>query len=196
MTGSRVHPLQVVLSCILLIMVPILAACGGDSNSTGGNAAPTRTPTPTPTAAASCPSNTRELDVINNSSQPLWVSGGGGALRSICVISTSESCLSGTFSSNGTCSCGTASGTLACPGSASASGNGTNGGENCYCTQDLDCGPGAGCNLNTNLCYYTLPLQPPSAVLPPQARGTGNCQLPATRSASACPKARSATMAA
>jgi hypothetical protein len=107
---------------------------------------------------ASCPSGTRELAIANNSSQPVWVSGGGGALRSICVINGgASSCLPATFNSNGTCTCGSTSGALACPGTASASGSGTQGGKNCYCTANSDCGPGAGCNLNTNLCYYTLP---------------------------------------
>src|SRR5215472_6844683 len=84
------------------------------------------TPTATPTASGACTSGTqRELDVTNNSSQPVWVSGGGGVLRAICVVSSTQTCLIDNFNgSTGACMCGTASGSLACPGTSSPSPDG------------------------------------------------------------------------
>jgi hypothetical protein len=108
-----------------------------------------------------CSSGQRQLDVTNNASQAVWVSGGGGALRSVCVINNgASSCLAPANTIDGTtgsCQCGDTVGSLACPGTANPLGVGTNGGLNCACSQNSDCGPGAGCNTNTGLCYFTLP---------------------------------------
>jgi hypothetical protein len=132
------------------------------ATSTGSQ---TATPTATATAAASCPTNTRELDISNNSSQPLWVSGLGGALRSVCVVSSTNTCLSPANeinSTTGTCSCAGSPGTLACPGTALAFGTGvnTNNGLNCACTSGSQCGAGAGCDTSTGYCYDLLPTTP------------------------------------
>ena len=107
-----------------------------------------------------CGANQRELLVTNKSSQPVWIGGGGGALRSVCVVDANTSCLAAQSTIDGTtgaCKCGTQDGTLACPGVSQATGAGTKGGLNCVCTQDSDCGLGAGCNASTNLCYFVLP---------------------------------------
>ena len=114
-------------------------------------------------AQVSCPANQRELLLTNSTSQDIWIGGGGGALRSVCVVDQNNSCLAALASINpstGVCSCGTQQGTLACPGTAQSTGSGTNGGLNCACTTDSDCGSGAGCNTNTNLCYFLLPKEP------------------------------------
>jgi Thaumatin family len=110
-----------------------------------------------------CQANQRELLLTNSTSQDIWIGGGGGALRSVCVVDQNNSCLAALTSINpstGACSCGTQQGTLACPGIAQSTGSGTNGGLNCACTMDSDCGSGAGCNANTNLCYFLLPKKP------------------------------------
>ncbi len=110
--------------------------------------------------AAACGANQRELLVTNKSSQPIWIGGGGGALRSVCVVDANTACLANPStinSSTGACECGTQSGTLACPGTSVATGAGSNNGLNCACTQDSDCGSGAGCNTSTNWCYFKLP---------------------------------------
>lgn len=108
-----------------------------------------------------CVTGQRQLNVTNNTSQGVWVSGGGGAMRSVCVVNNgASSCLAAASTINpttGSCMCGTATGSLACPGISNPLGAGTNGGLNCTCTQSSDCGPGAGCNTNTGLCYFTLP---------------------------------------
>ena len=110
--------------------------------------------------AAACGANQRELLVTNKSTQPVWIGGGGGALRSVCVVDASTSCLANPStidSTTGACECGTQAGTLACPGTSVATGAGSNGGLNCACTQDSDCGTGAGCNTSNNWCYFKLP---------------------------------------
>lgn len=114
-------------------------------------------------AAVGCASNQRKLVISNHSSRNLWLGGGGGALRSVCVVDANTSCLAAADTINattGACSCGTQQGTLACPGTAQSTGPGTNGGLNCACTSDVECGTGAGCNPNTNLCYFLLPSNP------------------------------------
>ncbi|GEM_PF-1477399 len=107
-----------------------------------------------------CAANERQLLVSNSTSQALWVSGGGGALRSVCVVNNgASSCLAAASTINaatGSCQCGTSIGSLACPGISNPIGP-KSAGLNCQCQQDSDCGPGAGCNLATNLCYFTLP---------------------------------------
>src|SRR3984893_16950126 len=111
----------------------------------------------------SCPANQRELLITNSTSQDIWIGGGGGALRSVCVVDPNNSCLAALASINpstGVCSCGTQQGTLACPGTAQSTGSGTNGGLNCACTVDSDCGSGAGCNTTANVCYFLLPTAP------------------------------------
>jgi hypothetical protein len=112
----------------------------------------------------SCSANQRELLITNNTSQDIWIGGGGGALRSVCVVDQNTSCLAALASINpstGACSCGTQQGTLACPGTAqSTPGSATNRGRNCACQADSDCGPGAGCNASTNWCYFLLPKKP------------------------------------
>jgi hypothetical protein len=178
MRHRRFAPLLGFLPAVLLLAI---SACGGNSSSSGpaptatrtatatpsttptttstATATPTSTgpatPTATPTASGACaPGTQRELDVTNNSSEPIWVSGGGGALRTICVVSNTQTCLTDSFnSSTGACMCGTSSGNLACPGSSSPSANG----KNCQCTSSSQCGAGAGCNTTTGLCFYTLP---------------------------------------
>lgn len=140
-------------------------ACGGSrhkspsSSPTGGNNSPTPIPTATGTPVA-CQSGQRKLNVINNTDQPVWVGGGGGALRAICVIDNgASSCLTSNYDASGDCGCsdpGPLNGTLACPGTSSPTGA-IAGGKNCQCTRDSDCGPGAGCNTSTSLCYFTLP---------------------------------------
>jgi len=110
--------------------------------------------------AAACGANQRQLNVKNSASQDTWVGGGGGALRSVCVVSTSESCLPAASTINagtGACQCGTDSGTLACPATSQPIGTKTNGGLNCQCATDADCGPTAGCNTNVGVCYFVLP---------------------------------------
>ena len=114
-------------------------------------------------AQVACPGSERELLLTNNSSQDLWIGGGGGALRSVCVVNASTSCLAAAATidgTTGTCMCGIQAGTLACPATAQSTGPGTNGGLNCACTSDAQCGPGAGCNTQTNLCYFLLPTNP------------------------------------
>jgi Thaumatin family len=114
-------------------------------------------------AQVSCPANQRELLITNNTSQDIWIGGGGAALRSVCVVDQNTSCLAVSASINpstGACRCGTQSGTLACPGTAQSTGSGTNGGLNCACTVDSDCGSGAGCNTTANVCYFLLPTAP------------------------------------
>ncbi len=110
-----------------------------------------------------CSATQRELLITNTTLQDVWIGGGGGALRSVCVVNPNDSCLAAQASINpstGACSCGIQSGTLACPATAQSTGAGTNGGLNCACTTDADCGSGAGCNPNTNLCYFLLPDSP------------------------------------
>src|SRR5260370_24299375 len=65
-----------------------------------------------------CASSQRELLISNHGPQDLWIGGGGGALRSVCVVNASTSCLAAADTINsttGACSCGTQQGTLACP---------------------------------------------------------------------------------
>lgn len=113
------------------------------------------------TATSSCSlTKQRALSVANNSSQAIWIGGGGGALRSVCVVSDTKSCLAAKddiVPNSGACKCGTSQGTLACPGKSKTIGPYTNGGLNCQCATDSDCGSGAGCNTATHLCYYVLP---------------------------------------
>ena len=114
-------------------------------------------------AGVACAPSQRELLISNHSPQDLWIGGGGGALRSVCVVNASTSCLAAADTINsttGACSCGTQQGTLACPGTAQSTGPNANGGLNCACTTDAQCGPGAGCNTNTNFCYFLLPTNP------------------------------------
>src|SRR5689334_15093054 len=99
--------------------------------------------------AAVCGAGQRQLRVTNKSSHPLWVSGGGGALRSVCVINASTSCLAAQTTiipDTGACQCGSSNGTLACPATSQPVGPKTNGALNCQCSSDAECGPGAGCN--------------------------------------------------
>lgn len=107
------------------------------------------------------PNVQRQLQVTNNSSQDIWIGGGGGALRAVCVFTATDSCIpaDGHYSgADGTCDCGTGkSGVLACPGISSPKLPYTLNGQNCGCYQDSDCGPGAGCNPDSHLCYYMLP---------------------------------------
>jgi len=96
--------------------------------------------------AQECASAKRELTVTNASTQPIWIAGGGAALRSVCVVSDTESCLanpSTIIPATGACQCGTDSGTLACPATSQPIGPDTNGGLNCQCATDADCGPTA-----------------------------------------------------
>ena len=61
-------------------------------------------------AQVACPGGERELLITNNGSQDLWIGGGGGALRSVCVVNASTSCLAAAATINGTtgtCMCGT-----------------------------------------------------------------------------------------
>jgi hypothetical protein len=110
--------------------------------------------------AAVCSADQRELTVTNSSTGDIWVGGGGGALRSVCVVDVSTSCLAAqsTINANtGSCECGPNKGTLACPGTSQPLGPKTNGALNCQCASDAECGPGAGCNPNSGLCYFVLP---------------------------------------
>jgi len=113
--------------------------------------APTVTPTPSPLV---CGGNHRELAVVNQSGNPLWVGGGGGALRATCTISQTKQCLPavGDFNAN-SCSCGKVGGTLTCPGSSQPS----NGGLNCSPGAHQNCGLGAAANPNSGYCYFLLP---------------------------------------
>lgn len=108
-----------------------------------------------------CVTTQRELVIKNNSSNKVWIGGAGAALRSVCVVNATTSCLAAAVTINpatGDCQCGTQHGTLACPGSSQAIGSNTNGGLNCQCTPGKSqCGPSAGCNANTGLCYSVLP---------------------------------------
>ncbi|MGO9449628.1 MAG: thaumatin family protein [Candidatus Binataceae bacterium] len=71
------------------------------------------------------------------------------------VNNGASDCLATSVSSDGSCSCGSVRGTLECPGTASATGP-----ESselfCACSQDSDCGSGAGCS-SSHLCFYSLP---------------------------------------
>ena len=119
-----------------------------------GSTSPSATPTGTPVA---CLDGLRQLNVTNETTEPVWVSGGGGALRSVCVINSGASnCLTSNTTGSGGCMCGTTSGSLACPGTSNPIGPKSDG-LNCQCAVDSDCGPGAGCNTATDLCYFTLP---------------------------------------
>ena len=144
--------------------------------STPTKAAPTATPTKAvPTATATpgglaCPNDPdknpqRRLAVVNSSSEDLWVGGGGGALRALCVLPDGTSCIppEGAFSSDGNCSCTPGvptGGKLSCPGTAMVA----NGGMNCAASTcsptNTECGPGAGCNASStpaNMCFFNLP---------------------------------------
>ena len=94
---------------------------------------PTPTPTPTPTPAPSaCNLGSRELAVVNKSSEQIWIGGSGGALRAVCVLPDNSSCIppDGAFAQNGNCSCTAGQpngGKLACPGTSTLA----NGGQNC-----------------------------------------------------------------
>lgn len=71
-----------------------------------------------PVGAEECGPARRELTVTNASTQAIWIAGGGAALRSVCVVSDTESCLANPSTINastGACQCGTDNGTLACP---------------------------------------------------------------------------------
>ena len=99
-----------------------------------------------PVSAVECGPARRQLTVTNATTQTIWIAGGGGALRSVCVVSANESCLavpSTIDATTGACQCGADAGTLACPATSVATGSGTNGGLNCACTTDADCGPTA-----------------------------------------------------
>jgi hypothetical protein len=113
-----------------------------------------------PVSAVECGPARRQLTVTNATTQTIWIAGGGGALRSVCVVSANETCLAAASTidaTTGACQCGTDAGTLACPATSLATGSGTNGGLNCECTTDADCGSTAKCNTNKNLCYFVLP---------------------------------------
>ena len=113
-----------------------------------------------PSSAVECLSTKRALSVTNATTETIWISGGGGALRSVCVVSDSETCLAATSTINpstGACQCGTDDGTLACPATSLPIGPDTNGGLNCHCTTDAECGSTAKCNTSVNLCYFVLP---------------------------------------
>lgn len=128
----------------------------GKSHSLGNFVVSSSAPVGTGSANP-CGSNQRQLEVANSSSESIWVSGGGSALRAVCVVSSTTSCLpipSSIDVAAGTCKCGSSAGVLACPATAKPTGNG---GLNCACTKDSQCGSGAGCNTNTGLCYDTLP---------------------------------------
>jgi len=152
---------------------PTATATGGPTptmtptSTTSGS--PTATPTATSTASPSpsasptssvgvCPSNQRELAVANGSDEPIWVGGGGGALRAVCVVNANEQCIpeEGHFTPT-TCSCFNGKtydqGSPACPGSSQSNG------QNCAITGNQNCGD-ASANLQTNMCYYQLPTAP------------------------------------
>ena len=144
------------------------------SATSTNTAAPT--PTAAATAAASCSGGQRELDITNNSSRPIWVGASGGIIRSLCVVNNGASdCLATSVSSDGSCSCGSVRGTLECPRTASATGP-----ESselfCACSQDSDCGSGAGCSSN-HLCFYSLPTPTSFAGFSPAS--PWNWELPA-----------------
>jgi hypothetical protein len=136
---------------------PISTATPTPSSTPTASSTPTPTVTPTPSPLV-CASTKRELAVLNQSSIPVWVSGGGGALRATCTIDENTQCLpaSGDFTAT-TCSCdidGTqTAGTLTCPGSSKPS----NGGLNCSATGSETCGSFAKSNPNNNYCYFILP---------------------------------------
>lgn len=156
---------------------PTPTAVAATPTPTPSSAMPTPTPTKAvPTATATpgglaCPLDPdknpqRKLAVVNRSSEDLWVGGGGGALRALCVLPDNTSCIppEGAFSPGGDCSCtpGVATGgKLSCPGAAVVA----NGGMNCAapstCTPtNTECGPGAGCNASStpaNMCFFQLP---------------------------------------
>ena len=139
-----------------------------------------------PAGAQECGPARRELTVTNASTQPIWIAGGGGALRSVCVVSDTESCLADSSTINastGACQCGTDNGTLACPATSQPTGPNTNGGLNCQCTTDSDCVPTAQCNTSVNECYFVLPAakrpSPFNWKLPPSHSATF-CLAPAS----------------
>ncbi|HEY2524453.1 MAG TPA: thaumatin family protein [Candidatus Binataceae bacterium] len=131
--------------------------------------------------AQECEAAKRELTVTNGSTQPIWIAGGGGALRSVCVVSDTESCLANPSTINpstGACQCGTDNGALACPSTAQPIGPDTNAGLNCQCASDADCGPTARCNTSVNECYFVLP--------EPKSPSPFNWKLPPSQSATFC----------
>jgi hypothetical protein len=212
MRHRRFAPLLGFLPAVLLLAI---SACGGNSTlsvlsptatrtatatpSTTSTATATpsstgpATPTATPTASGACaPGTQRELDVTNNSSQPVWVSGGGGALRTICVVSNTQTCLTDNFnSSTGTCMCGTASGSLACPGSSPPSANGKI--ASARAVPNVAREPGA--IPPRAFASIRSPLRPPSAVSRPRTRGIGNCLRREIQPSFAFPRAPSRSMA-
>ena len=134
-----------------------------------------------PAGAQECGPARRQLTVTNASTQPIWIAGGGAALRSVCVVSDSESCLakpSTIVAATGACQCGTDDGTLACPATSQPIGPSTNSGLNCQCSTDADCGPTARCNTSVNECYFVLPAAKSPAPF--------NWKLPPTKSATFC----------
>jgi hypothetical protein len=97
--------------------------------------------------------------VANSSGQPIWVGGGGGALRAICVVNANEQCIpEENHYAPDSCSCFNGStydpGTPACPGTSH-----TIDGKNCIISKGQNCGD-AQANVQNNKCFYQLPDAP------------------------------------
>lgn len=67
--------------------------------SSGGNGG-TLGSAPPPGLGPVCPTSQRELKVANNSQKNIWVSGGGGALRAVCVVNTPDWQASNSYAKN------------------------------------------------------------------------------------------------
>lgn len=127
------------------------------------------TPTPGPSSSAGpspAPGQCRTLELVNNTSEPIWIGGKGGAVVPSCITSQT-SCLTNVDHVSGDltkCSCSggsTLDGTISCPAGSTAARNGA-GALICRCTGTGDCG--APDEENTcattgdgNVCFWTLP---------------------------------------
>ena len=158
-TPTAVPPTPTATSTPQASVTPTSTSSGAPTPTSTTTSTASPSPSATATAIAGvCPSDQRELAVANESGDPIWVGGGGGALRAICVVNANEQCIpeDGHYTPT-TCSCfnGTTydQGSPACPGDSQSNG------KNCVISGNQNCGD-ASANLQTKLCYYQLPSAP------------------------------------
>jgi hypothetical protein len=138
---------------LVAVLPPLVFAGLSAAAATSRAQSPTPTPVPPNNACKDIP-DTRALVVANEGTKPIWVGGGGAALRAMCAFSDNTSCIPQVFNAT-SCQC-TASGppgTLACPGTSVPA----NGGENCAATGTQTCGTTAAPNGDNHYCYFQLP---------------------------------------